>query len=1266
MTAAHVIQDAVDAALAGDEVVVAKGVYATGGRVVYGQLTNRVAVTKPMLLRSAYGPDETFIQGYQVPGTIYGDAAVRCVYLTNGASLAGFTLMAGGTRDNSGNYEEQNGGGVWCELTDSIVSNCVVKGNCAFNRGGGSYQATLLNCILSNNSAGLYGGGASGGTLNNCTLDGNSASYSGGGSYGGTLNNCTLEGNSTDDYGDGGGAFGATLSNCALVGNSADTGGGSSDCVLNNCALVGNSASSWGGGAFIGELYNCTLTGNSAPSGGGVRGSIYAVGEVPVVLNNCVVYHNTADYPFEANYGPDTILNYCCTSPLPLEGINNIAADPLLTDSAHLSASSPCRGAGSGDYASGTDIDGEPWASPPSIGCDEYHPGATGPLQISLNADYTNVALGFSVGFSAGILGHATSNRWDFGDGVRTISQVFRPSASHAWVDPGSYLVTLTAYNETYPSGVSASVAVQVLAQPVYYVSLGSADPQPPFNSWGTAATNIQDAVDAASLPGALVLVSNGVYAIGGRTVGGDNVTNRVTVDRPLALRSVNGPQLTFITGWQPGTNFDAIRCVYLHKSASLCGFTLTNGYGYFGGGVWCAAGSALLTNCVLVGNRADDGGSGGGAYGGTLVNCAISNNSAFWYGGGAVLATLNGCTLVSNVVQSAGGGAYNSSLTNCTLNGNLVDPGFEGGGATQSILDHCTLTGNSASQGAGVFGCILYNCTVRSNTADYGGGAYGGTLNNCVLNDNSAFYNGGGAFGGTLNNCTLTDNSADDYGEGGGAFGGTLNNCIVYLNAAQSSANYDSNCLLTYCCTTPLPANGFGNITNDPLFVDLARGNLRLQPNSPCINAGNNAYAPAGPDLDGNRRIAGGTVDIGAYEFQNPTSLISYAWLQQFGLPTDGSADFADPDHDGMNNWQEWRCGTNPTNALSALRMISALPTGTIVTISWQSVVGVSYFLECSTNLVGPSPVFTPVAAGIPGQDGTTSYWSTPAIGSGPAFYRVGVGASATNYAISFEGFGSYVLIPSGEAINPGTNSLTIEAWIKTADTTNLQMIVSKYECGGGCPSGVANSFYEFWINPGGVLVAGLRTSDVQIGQLLFGNRVVADGTWHHVAMERDQARGQLLIFVDGLIDSHTALQPGLDGPIQNDDGEDDPVVIGGQQSPGVYTFEAFFNGTIDEVRIWSAARSQADLLANMNHPMVSPQPNLLAYWNFDEAGLVVRDLSGQNNSGSLVNCNRVFSTIPFASWAATPVEFAGPSLSFKANVVGREPALHRVGVGN
>jgi len=226
-------------------------------------------------------------------------------------------------------------------------------------------------------------------------------------------------------------------------------------------------------------------------------------------------------------------------------------------------------------------------------------------------------------------------------------------------------------------SGLASLLAF--LAAPVnaatLYVDLNSTNPISPYADWSTAATTIQDAVDAAS-DGDQILVTNGVYQSGGQLVSGPT-TNRVVVSKAVTVQSIQGPAFTLIEG-----DTIAMRCVFLADGAVLSGFTLTNGHtsaGDNGGGVFCASTNAIVTNCVLVGNTSYA--LGGGAHAGTFNNCVISNNTAA-LGGVVEGGALNDCLITGN----SGVGAYNCFSRNCTIVGNSGG-GTSGGAFLNSII---------------------------------------------------------------------------------------------------------------------------------------------------------------------------------------------------------------------------------------------------------------------------------------------------------------------------------------------------------------------------------------------------------------------------------------------------------------------------------------------------------------------------------------------------------------------------------------------------
>ena len=179
-TAAINIQTAVDAATAGDLILVNDGVYT---------LTANVSVTQGITIKS--------INGYPAV-TINGNNVTRCFYVnSSGAVIDGFTITNG--RNLSG-----YGGGVQCD--NGVIKNCLIE-NCASRDGGGvalDNSGMVFNSIIRNNSAD-WGGGVrcfGNSTVRGCLITGNTATPHGGGVNiwsGGTIQNCTIVNNSATD-----------------------------------------------------------------------------------------------------------------------------------------------------------------------------------------------------------------------------------------------------------------------------------------------------------------------------------------------------------------------------------------------------------------------------------------------------------------------------------------------------------------------------------------------------------------------------------------------------------------------------------------------------------------------------------------------------------------------------------------------------------------------------------------------------------------------------------------------------------------------------------------------------------------------------------------------------------------------------------------------------------------------------------------------------------------------------------------------------------
>jgi hypothetical protein len=366
--AKQTIQAAINAASAGDTVIVNDGTYA---------LTSPVTISSAIVLSSVNGASATILDGQQ---------RVRCVFVADaGAIVNGFTVQNGRAR---------TGAGIYC--INGTIENCTVVNNIATGNnsgdglGGGIYvsNGTVRFCNVHNNTANSvvtnqYSNSAAGGgvySLNgaiaNSTISENvcAANYANGGGVslnGGTLTKCHVTGNSATAlyYPSGGGIYanpGATIDGCTISANSAtatetgtyttcDANGGGfyigNGATVQNSLVFGNSSNAaygfagGGGGWSSGStVRNCTITGNSvnAPSNAPqAQGGGMLWGYSDTCVNNIITFNNA---PVNADNSDVNASSY------PQYVHCWISVDPLFVNASasdfHLQPNSPCINAG--------------------------------------------------------------------------------------------------------------------------------------------------------------------------------------------------------------------------------------------------------------------------------------------------------------------------------------------------------------------------------------------------------------------------------------------------------------------------------------------------------------------------------------------------------------------------------------------------------------------------------------------------------------------------------------------------------------------------------------------------------------------------------------------------------------------------------------------------------------------------------------------------------------------------------------------------------
>lgn len=193
--------------------------------------------------------------------------------------------------------------------------------------------------------------------------------------------------------------------------------------------------------------------------------------------------------------------------------------------------------------------------------------------------------------------------------------------------------------------------------------------------------------------------------------------------------------------------------------------------------------------------------------------------------------------------------------------------------------------------------------------------------------------------------------------------------------------------------------------------------------------------------------------------------------------------------------------------------------------------------------------------------------------------------GLDAQQNALNFDGTNDYIQTTYPGIL--GNAPRTVEAWIKLPTTTSGENLVTTWGS-----DNVSGGRFTVRLNN----VSGLYKLRIENkGGGINGNITLSDGNWHHIAVTYDNSlsTNKYKLYVDGNLDVQGDISTTTNTVALTN------MIIGRRINS---SFGGFFNGSIDEVRVWDKALTLAEIQANKNYEFCTPPTNLKAYFKLNE----------------------------------------------------------------